>query len=92
VQGEDYVLKDNSVAMVTSTPKPSVRSLLNHKRESSNTQIQVREDFALTVCMICTGTFNLICIKPLIIHHCFGEKLLAGFLHKLLDPLVDAQS
>ncbi|PNF32716.1 hypothetical protein B7P43_G11592 [Cryptotermes secundus] len=43
VQGEDYVLKDNSVAMVTSTPKPSVRSLLNHKRESSNTQIQKRD-------------------------------------------------
>jgi hypothetical protein len=66
-QGEDHVLKNSLVAMVTSTPKPLVKSLFNNKTETSSTLIQVREGFAVTLYMMCRGTFNLICIKPLII-------------------------
>jgi hypothetical protein len=58
VQRKDHVLTSNCVAMVTSTPKPLVKSLLNRNTEVSSTLVQVRKDFAVALCMICEGTFN----------------------------------
>jgi hypothetical protein len=49
VQRADHVLKGNCIAIVTSTPKPLVRSLLNHKTEAGRTPVQVKEDFTVTI-------------------------------------------
>lgn len=51
------MLKYNSEDVITSTPKPLVRSLLNHKTDANNTPTAVSKNFTVKIFMTDIGTF-----------------------------------
>jgi hypothetical protein len=48
--------KSNSADVVSSTPKPFARSLLNHETEANNTSVTVSKNFTVEVFVTDTGT------------------------------------
>ena len=57
VKAAGHMLKSNSADVITSTPKPLVRSLLNHKIEANKTPVAVSTYFTVKIFVTDIGAF-----------------------------------